>query len=78
MSKVVEWSKNKTHAGILSHIMHAPEVAIQLQNDLGRFLARSTLNVFSLQARSSHRFEGSNEPPFVRQVSFFFFQQSME
>ena len=23
------------------------------------------------QARSSHRFEGSNEPPFVRQVSFF-------
>ena len=26
----------------------------------------------SEQARSSHRFEGSNEPPFVRQVSFFF------
>ena len=25
------------------------------------------------QARSSHRFEGSNEPHFVRQVSFFFF-----
>ena len=25
-----------------------------------------------VQARSSHRFEGSNEPPFVRQVSFFF------
>ena len=24
------------------------------------------------EARSSHRFEGSNEPPFVRQVSFFF------
>ena len=24
-----------------------------------------------MQARSSHRFEGSNEPPFVRQVSFF-------
>ena len=24
------------------------------------------------QARSSHRFEGSNEPPFVRQVSLFF------
>ena len=29
------------------------------------------------QARSSHRFEGSNEPPFVRQVSFFFFSCSL-
>ena len=26
---------------------------------------------YTSQARSSHRFEGSNEPPFVRQVSFF-------
>ena len=28
--------------------MHAPEVVIQLQNDLGRYLARTTLVVISL------------------------------
>ena len=31
----------------------------------------STLATNYRQARSSHRFVGSNEPPFVRQVSFF-------
>ena len=48
------WSSIYTHGsptGLLystNTIMHAPEVVIQLQNDLGRYLARTTLVVVSL------------------------------
>ena len=48
-------------------------VAIRYFEKTG-FLCHAWLTSSELrtQARSSHRFEGSNEPPFVRQVSFFF------
>ena len=47
-------------------------VVLGNNNNCTRFCIDLFMVSLSSQARSSHRFEGSNEPPFVRQVSFFF------